>query len=106
MHIPPGIFRARFLGNINHIKIAFFLYETTPPDPDGMWYRICSGRGMHNHCSTITFGNTDDGTTNNTNGTGTGNSARCKYRYPLWGTGLLWLYTRRFWNATGHLHPM
>ena len=69
-----------FFENINHITTVFSLYETTHPDPDGMWYRICSGWGVHKHCFNITCGNPDIGTTCNANGTGTGTSTRFKYR--------------------------
>jgi hypothetical protein len=60
-HTVCAFVQKTFLGNINHIKIVFFLYETTHPDSDGMVYRICSGRGMHNYFST-TRDNTDNGT--------------------------------------------
>jgi hypothetical protein len=95
-----------FFGNINHIKLVFFLYETVHSDPDDMWYRICSGQWMHKHCFTTPCGDTDNGTTYNANGSGTGTSARFRYRYPLRGTGILWLCTRRICNPTCQIHQM
>jgi len=91
-----------FFGNINHIKLVFFLYEITHPDSDGMVYRICSGRGMHNYFST-TCGNTDNGAACNANCC-SNHAARFRYRDLMRGAGILWLCTGG--NATSQIPQM